>query len=137
MVSHLFIYCHYSKQVWRAFNQQMGALLDNVLGRRMQMRDGDIKIGDLIEEVESFQKKTACWGYHRLGIAAFMWHLWGERNQRFKEAEYKLARVVATSFIQNFYTLFVESKYKAPCRLRLEREAVEHWTKSPTLIIDQ
>lgn len=80
-VGHLFLTCSYSKAVWGSFTSRTADGDAKVSGA--SILDPDFHVGELIEAIEKFSPKSECWGggLHWLGLAAFIWHIWGERLQ--------------------------------------------------------
>lgn len=96
---HLFLNCPYTGSVWNRFS--VSELLTNTLARisGRSSSDFDTRIGEPFEGMDRFRHKSECWGLHWLAIAAFTWHIWGERNRRLKEGECRASEVVSRELI--------------------------------------
>lgn len=64
--THLFVNCFYNKALWATFS-----MIGNILQKSRGRFSEDDRIVDLIEGIEKFQKKAACWGFYLMALAAF------------------------------------------------------------------
>lgn len=82
--------CPYSKRVGNGFIRR------SVFGfwQTMEVSTvtlGDVRLGDIIEDIGSYPY----WGLHWVVLTAFTWHIWGERNRKYKENRSKPLEILS------------------------------------------
>lgn len=87
----------------------------------------DLRIGDIMEGIDKFSQGSPCWGLPWVATSAFVWHIWGKRNRRYKEDVRQPPMVVGKNFIRDENDLFLSWWF---LRSRLEEQAI---VKSATI----
>lgn len=108
-VAHLFINCSYSQILWVEF---MGNVLWQVMGVP-QNSVADVKIGDLISEIQLFKTQVPCWSLYWEALAIFVWHLWCVRSARYKEQQIMMPTSLRSmDLLKDLIIVYNKSWYK-------------------------
>lgn len=83
----LFWNSQYIQPILLAMMTFAGDVIWKSLQRNRPTSREDIRLGDVIEGAKRLTKRSPCWGLHWVGIATMIWHIWLERNRRWKQHE--------------------------------------------------
>lgn len=72
MIAHLFVNCSYVKKIWDSFRTRTNDAFTSMLTHGNQIWGSNVRVGDLIDGIEKFHRKVACWGLHWVGFGAFV-----------------------------------------------------------------
>lgn len=94
----------------------------------LQQTPGDIRLGNIIKGINSFQRRSSCWSLHWVAVATSIWHIWAKRNLRFKKKLSQPAESIRLQFIRDINLIYDMSKFKKPHKSRLEELAHHRWS---------
>lgn len=112
--AHIFFNCRYSRQVYMELlhDQHTLCAIPRMVVPFLSM--GGLRLGNIIDGINSFTKGSPCWGFHWITLDDFMWQIWNKRNKRYMEKVSRPAETVVTQFITDLDTIFGRQSSKIP-----------------------